>query len=86
MAVGEASSFHFLQRSKCSRNASETSANQALFSARALVSKGLFILPACDKDKDVRDPAAKMTSILPACHSVPTVSAHKTVSDIDIYI
>lgn len=41
-------------------------------------SRGLFLLRACDNDKDVRDPAAEMTSILSSCYSVPTVSARKT--------
>lgn len=53
------------------------SANQAFFNAHAIGSKGLFLLHACDNDKDVRDPAAEMTSTLPSCHSVPTVCAHK---------
>lgn len=56
------------------------------FSAHAIGSKGPFLLHACDNDKDMRDPAAKMTSILPSCHSVPTLFARKAASDIDIYI
>lgn len=56
------------------------------FSAHVTGSKALFLLHACVNDKDVRDPAAEMTSILPSCHSVPTACARKTAGDIDIYI
>lgn len=59
---------------------------QGFFSSHAIGSKSLFLLHACDSNKDVRDPSAEMTSILPSCHSVPTVCARKTGGDIDIYV
>lgn len=45
-----------------------------------------LLVHACDSDKDVRDPAAEMTLVLPSSDTIPTSSPHETVGENDICI
>lgn len=48
--------------------------------------QGPLLLCACDSGKDVRDPAAEMTFVLPSCGSIPTSSPCETAGENDICI
>lgn len=48
--------------------------------------EGPLLLYACDSNKDVRDPAAEMTFVLPSCGSIPTSSQRETAGESDICI
>ena len=45
-----------------------------------------LLLCACDSSKDVCDPAAEMTFVLPSCGSIPTSSPRETAGENDICI
>lgn len=48
--------------------------------------EGPLLFYACDSNKDVRDPAAEMTFVLPSCGSIPTSSQRETAGESDICI